>query len=55
MLGRLGTANVALALAFAIGTLLRRFPGLRLAVPLEEIQWKTGLLVRGPIALPVSW
>ncbi|WP_067673823.1 cytochrome P450 [Nocardia miyunensis] len=51
----LGAQLARVELQVAIGTLLRRFPGLRLAVPLEQVQWKTGLLVRGPIALPVSW
>ena len=42
-------------LQVALGSLLNRFPRLRLAVPAEEIPWKTGLLVRGPVALPVIW
>ncbi|MEV0251706.1 cytochrome P450 [Nocardia sp. NPDC050712] len=51
----LGAQLARLELQVAIGTLLRRFPGLRLAVPLDEVPWKTGLLVRGPKALPVTW
>jgi cytochrome P450 RapN len=39
----------------AIATLLRRLPGVRLAVPAEELVWKTGMLVRGLRALPVTW
>ncbi|QUQ67010.1 cytochrome P450 [Kutzneria sp. CA-103260] len=39
----------------AIGTLLRRLPTVRLAVPEEELVWKTGMLVRGLRALPVTW
>ncbi|WP_433521457.1 cytochrome P450 [Nocardia pseudovaccinii] len=42
-------------LQVALGSLLRRFPSLRLAVPTEKIAWKTGLLVRGPKSLPVCW
>ncbi|MEW1721950.1 cytochrome P450 [Streptomyces sp. NPDC093109] len=39
----------------AIGLLLTRFPGLRLAVPPEEIRWDTRTIRRFPIELPVAW
>jgi cytochrome P450 len=39
----------------ALAALLDRFPGLRLAVPPEEITWRPPLSVRGPIAVPVTW
>ena len=42
-------------LQVAIGTLLSRLPTVRLAVPDGELPWKTGMLVRGLRALPVSW
>ncbi len=32
-----------------------RFPGLRLAVPVAELRWQRGALIRGPEALPVQW
>ncbi|MEU3777306.1 cytochrome P450 [Streptomyces sp. NPDC032472] len=32
-----------------------RFPDLRLAVPVEELRWQRGALIRGPEALPVHW
>lgn len=32
-----------------------RFPGLRLAVPEEELVWERGALIRGPRELPVQW
>ncbi|MFG1795192.1 cytochrome P450 [Nocardia sp. NPDC049149] len=51
----LGAQLARLELQVALGTLLRRFPELRLAVPAEDVPWKTGLLVRGPKALPVKW
>ncbi|MFI9503519.1 cytochrome P450 [Nocardia sp. NPDC052566] len=51
----LGAQLARVELQVALGSLLRRFPALRLAVPVEEVPWKTGLLVRGPKALPVSW
>jgi nocardicin N-oxygenase len=38
-----------------LGVLLRRLPGLALAVPLAELPWKTGLIVRGVESLPVRW
>ncbi|MDG9715650.1 cytochrome P450 [Streptomyces sp. DH24] len=38
-----------------VGTLLDRVPGLRLAVPPEEVPFKKGALIRGPEALPVTW
>jgi cytochrome P450 len=37
----------------AVGSLLRRFPAMRPAVPLEELQWRPGILVRGLSHLPV--
>ncbi|MEU7144361.1 cytochrome P450 [Nocardia sp. NPDC046473] len=51
----LGAQLARLELQVALGSLLQRFPTLHLAVPFEEVPWKTGLLVRGPKALPVSW
>jgi cytochrome P450 len=38
----------------AIGTLLRRFPRLELAVPPEELRWRGGLIMRGLQSLPVT-
>lgn len=37
----------------AIGSLLRRFPGLRPAIPLEDVPWVLTGMVRGPQVLPV--
>ena len=51
----LGAQLARVELQVALGSLLHRFPRLRLAVPAEEVPWKTGLLVRGPVALPVTW
>lgn len=42
-------------LEVAIGRLLERFPGLRLAVPPEEVRWDTETIRRFPIELPVAW
>ncbi|GAB2750810.1 cytochrome P450 [Kitasatospora kifunensis] len=51
----LGSALARLELQVAVESLLRRLPGLRLAVPAEEIAWCEGGLVRGPLTLPVVW
>ncbi|MBH0779624.1 cytochrome P450 [Nocardia bovistercoris] len=51
----LGAQLARLELRIALGGILDHFPTLRLAVPVEEIPWKTGLLVRGPRELPVAW
>ncbi|MER6999053.1 cytochrome P450 [Streptomyces sp. NPDC000410] len=38
-----------------VATLADRFPGLRFAVPVEELRWRPGALIRGPESLPVTW
>jgi cytochrome P450 len=38
----------------AIGTLLRRFPGLRLAVPPQALRRRRGLGLRGLLSLPLE-
>ncbi|MFC7303716.1 cytochrome P450 [Streptomyces monticola] len=38
-----------------VGALVERFPGLRLAVPAEQVPYRRGALIRGPEALPVTW
>ncbi|MYW70028.1 cytochrome P450 [Streptomyces sp. SID8379] len=48
--------NLARAeLDIALGSLLRRFPGLRLAAPAEEIPFKPGDTIQGMLELPVAW
>ncbi|MER7968402.1 cytochrome P450 [Streptomyces sp. NPDC096080] len=42
-------------LEVAVGGLLDRFPGLRLAVEPREVRWDTGTIRRFPVALPVTW
>ncbi|MDO0913087.1 cytochrome P450 [Streptomyces sp. DT2A-34] len=39
----------------ALETLLERMPGLRLAVPIEQLVWRTGFMKRIPERLPVLW
>ncbi|MGM1065359.1 cytochrome P450, partial [Saccharothrix sp. Mg75] len=43
----IGAQLARLDLQVALGTLVRRFPGLRLAVPPEEVVWRQGVLIRG--------
>ncbi|MEU6814213.1 cytochrome P450 [Streptomyces sp. NPDC046860] len=38
-----------------VDVLLDRVPGLKLAVPPEEVPFRKGALIRGPEALPVTW
>lgn len=38
-----------------VNALLDRFPDPRFAVPVEELGWRPGALIRGPEALPVTW
>jgi cytochrome P450 RapN len=51
----LGAPLARLELRMAVGTLVRRLPGLRLAVPADEVPWRADRLVRGVRALPVTW
>lgn len=48
-----GLARVELEVAF--GSLLRRMPGLRLAVPLDQLRLRTTHALGGLPELPVSW
>lgn len=48
----LGSQLARMELKVALGTLLRRMPGLRLAEPAE---FRPGSLVRGPVRLVVAW
>jgi cytochrome P450 len=50
-----GAPLARLELQCAFGTLLARFPTLRPAVPLDELDWNEGHVVRGLRALPVTW
>ncbi|MFE2508506.1 cytochrome P450 [Streptomyces naganishii] len=48
--------NLARAeLEIALGTLVTRLPGLRLAAPPEEIPFKPGDTIQGMLELPVTW
>ncbi|MFJ2606252.1 cytochrome P450 [Streptomyces sp. NPDC091279] len=48
--------NLARAeMEIALGTLFARLPGLRLAVPAEQIPFKPGDTIQGMLELPVTW
>ncbi len=51
----LGQPLARVELQVVYGTLYRRVPTLRRAVPLEEIRFKHDMLVYGVHELPVSW
>jgi cytochrome P450 len=51
----LGAPLARLEAEVALTTLLRRLPGLRLAVPPEELTWRPVPLFRSLAALPVAW
>lgn len=51
----IGAQLARMELQVVLETLITRTPGLRLAVPESELTWKSGLLVRGLLAMPVSW
>lgn len=49
----LGARLARLEGEIAIGSLLRRFPGIRLAIPSEDVRWKPLNFLRGLTELPV--
>jgi cytochrome P450 len=51
----LGAPLARLEAQIAIGTLLRRLPELRLAVPAERLNWRTNPILHGLEALPVKF
>ena len=51
----LGAPLARLETEIALGTLLRRLPGLRLAVAEDELRWRPVPLFRSLVALPVAW
>lgn len=51
----LGAQLARMELQVAVGTVVRRFPKMRLAVPDEQLAWRSGSLMRGLVALPVEW
>jgi cytochrome P450 len=51
----LGAPLARLEAEIALTTLLRRLPGLRLAVPVDELSWRPVPLFRSLVTLPVAW
>ncbi|MCQ4040626.1 cytochrome P450 [Streptantibioticus rubrisoli] len=51
----LGQPLARVELQIALETLLRRLPGLRLAVPYEDIRFRTDMAIYGVHELPVAW
>lgn len=51
----MGAPLARMELQEAVSALVRRFPQLRLAVPVDEVDWRIGPFVRAPSALPVAW
>jgi cytochrome P450 len=51
----LGAALARMELQEALGALLRRLPGLHVAVAESELRFKPGLVVRSLESLPVTW
>ncbi|QNP71118.1 cytochrome P450 [Streptomyces roseirectus] len=51
----LGAQLARLELRIVLEILTQRLPNLRLAVPADQLSWRTERLVRGVAALPVTW
>jgi pentalenolactone synthase len=51
----IGAVLARIELTAVFERLFTRFPGLRLAVPVEELRWRTSLLTGGLDHLPVTW
>ncbi|AEW98448.1 cytochrome P450 [Streptantibioticus cattleyicolor] len=51
----LGQPLARVELEVVFGTLLRRLPGLRLAVPFDDLPFKSHAQINGVAALPVTW
>jgi cytochrome P450 len=49
----IGAPLARLETRIALGSLLARFPDLRLAVPAEDLRWRPNVLLHGLAALPV--
>ncbi|MGD3112661.1 cytochrome P450 [Streptomyces sp. YGL11-2] len=51
----LGAPLAQMELEVALGALQRLLPHLTLAVPEEELEWRSGMYIRGVRKLPVTW
>ncbi|GAA2571392.1 cytochrome P450 [Streptomyces roseoviolaceus] len=50
-----GAVLARLQTELLLGTLLDRLPGLRLAVPADQVEWRRRTMIRGPRTLPCTW
>ncbi|NNN30251.1 cytochrome P450 [Streptomyces sp. S3(2020)] len=50
-----GAVLARLQIELLVDTLLDRLPGLRLAVPADQVAWRRRTMIRGPQELPVTW
>ncbi|GGW47899.1 biflaviolin synthase CYP158A1 [Streptomyces lucensis JCM 4490] len=50
-----GAVLARLLTGLLVDTLLDRLPGMRLAVPPEQVLWRHRTMIRGPRTLPVTW
>nr|WP_272925730.1 cytochrome P450 [Streptomyces sp. SID3212] len=50
-----GAQLARLEMRIVLSTLVRRFPGLRLAVPESELPWKRNVVIHSLEALPIAW
>nr|Q59523.1 RecName: Full=Mycinamicin IV hydroxylase/epoxidase; AltName: Full=Cytochrome P450 MycG; AltName: Full=Multifunctional P450 enzyme; AltName: Full=Mycinamicin biosynthesis protein G [Micromonospora griseorubida]5UHU_A Chain A, Mycinamicin IV hydroxylase/epoxidase [Micromonospora griseorubida]BAA03672.1 P-450-like protein [Micromonospora griseorubida] len=51
----LGAPLARVELQVALEVLLQRLPGIRLGIPETQLRWSEGMLLRGPLELPVVW
>ncbi|SUA81316.1 Cytochrome P450 107B1 [Nocardia otitidiscaviarum] len=51
----LGAQLARMELTVALTELVSAFPDLRLAIPERDLRWRSGMQVRGPHALPLTW
>ncbi|MBB2946467.1 cytochrome P450 [Actinoplanes lutulentus] len=49
----IGAPLARMEASIALGSLLRRFPGMRPAIPLTDVAWIPNGMMRGPLSLPV--
>jgi cytochrome P450 len=50
-----GNALARIEMSVAIGRVLSRLPGLRLAVPADQVPWRRAFFIRIPLSLPVCF
>ncbi|GGL66044.1 biflaviolin synthase CYP158A1 [Streptomyces fumigatiscleroticus] len=50
-----GAVLARLQTELLVDTLLHRLPGLRLAVPPDQVAWRRKTMIRGPRTLPCTW